>query len=514
MTPCARGLALADCCHKTSATSPTSENTVRTAEMPSPRQIIERLDAERASRVAPSLFDLDQVCFDAQRPFVASRARYQTACCTRRSGKTVGELAKLLDVLRAKPNAVGLYITLSRINAKRLAWETLKSLNAEWKLGGIANESELLLTLPNGARLYLTGCSDMGEVEKFRGLALAIVVIDEAQSFPTLLLQRLIDEVLTPALMDFNGLLVLVGTPGPVPVGYFHDCVVSPEWAHFSWSVFQNPHIERKSGRTPQSMLEDELRRRGVSQDDPVVQREWFGRWVLDPNALVFRFDPTINTRTPLTHERYVMGVDLGFDDADAISVLGWTEKRSPEVDLVHEWVGAKQNITALMGRVKEAYDKYKPLAVVADTGGLGKKIADEISQRTGIPIEAADKLRKLEHIELVNDAFRTHRLFVPADSRFAQDALLLEWDKTNPEKWTISERFHSDAADSLLYAYMRALAWLHVPPEKQPPPMNSPEWHEAEMARQRAEIESQLERQMESNRNEQHQSDNPLAWL
>lgn len=461
----------------------------------------------RQQRAQPPPFDLKRILFEQQRPFGTSRTRLQTACCTRRSGKTVGELVKVLDVLRSKPNSVGLYITLSRINAKRIAWETLKSLNADHKLGGEVNESELCLTLPNGARFYLTGCADMGEVEKFRGLALAIVVIDEAQSFPTLLLKRLIDEVLVPALMDFAGLLVLVGTPGPVPIGYFHDCVISSEWEHFAWSVFDNPYIKLKSGRDPQELLAEELKRRGVSAEDPVIQREWFGRWVLDPNSLVFAFDPKKNARLAPQHQECVMGIDFGFHDADAIDVLGWTTVDGPEVDLVYEWVGAKQSITPLMNRVREVYERFKPLAVVADTGGLGKKIAEEISARTGIPIEAADKLRKLEHIELVNDAFRTGRLWVPPDSRFAQDALLLEWDKTDPEKPKISDRFHSDTADGLLYAYMRALAWLHVDPAPEGPRKNTPAWFEAEAARQQAAFEIEAEREFRQNREEQREA-------
>lgn len=483
--------------------------------MSSPRDILARLEKlEAMSQQRRRRFDLTRVLFDKQLPFGVDEARFETACCTRRSGKTVGLLAKLLKTAEAKPGAVCLYITLSRINAKRLAWDILKSMNAEHGVGGVANESELCLTLPNAARIYLTGCADMGEVEKFRGLALAIVVIDEAQSFPSLMLQRLIDEVLTPALMDYAGLLVLVGTPGPVPVGYFHEACHSPEWAHHSWTVFDNPHIERKSGQTPQQLLDAELKRRGVTVDDPVIQREWFRRWVADPSNLVFKFDAATNTRAPLEHERHVIGVDLGFDDADAIDVLGWTERRGPDVDLVHEWVGAKQNITALAERIRWAYEKYKPLAVVADTGGLGKKIADEISMRTGIPIEAADKQRKLEHIEWVNDAFRTHRLYVPADSRFAQEAPLIEWDKSNPEKWAISERFHSDTADGLLYAFVKSLHWLHVPAGPPPPPMNSPEWYEAEVRRKQAEWDASLEEQMQRNRGEQRESNDAMDWL
>lgn len=474
------------------------------------------LDVARAIRNPPTpvRFDLAQALFDKQLPFGLARDRFQTACCTRRSGKTVGECAKLLDVALSQPDSVCLYITLSRINAKRLAWPILQRLNADWHLGGEALEGELCMKMPNGARIYMTGCADMSEVEKVRGLPLAIVVIDEAQSFPTAMLERLIDEVIAPALMDFAGLLVLVGTPGPVPVGYFHAACHSPQWRQFAWSVFDNPWIQRKSGMSPQALLEAELKRRGVTVEDPVIRREWFGEWVLDPNSLVFQFDPKTNTRAPQEHTEHVIGVDFGFDDADAIDVLGWSLDRSAEVDLVHEEVMPKQTITALCERVRWCWEKFRPLKVVADTGGLGKKIADEISQRTGIPIEAADKLRKNEHIEWVNDAFRTHRLWVPADSRFAQDALLLEWDKSNPEKWRWSDRFHSDTGDGLLYAYVEALNWLHVPSAPPPPRVGTPEWREWSQAQQQAELDAALERQMEQNRGDQRASDAPLDWL
>lgn len=446
-------------------------------------------------------FDLTKVLFEKQLPFGLASSRFQTACCTRRSGKTVGELAKLLAVALSKPDSVALYITLSRINAARLAWDILKKLNDEWKLGGVPGEAELRLAMPNGARIYLTGCADMGEVEKFRGLPLSIVVIDESQSFPTLMLKKLIDEVLSSALMDFNGKLVLVGTPGPVPVGYFYECVTSKAWEAFNWSVFDNPWILKKSGRTPRELLDDELKRRGVTEDDPVIRREWFGEWVLDPNSLVFRWDSKRNARPARRqHQHHVVGVDLGFDDADAIAVLGWSDD-GPDVDLVHEWVGAKQTVTTLMGQVKGVYERFKPLAVVADTGGLGKKVAEEITARTRIPLEAADKPRKLEHIEWVNDALRTDRLFAPLDSRFAQDCLLVEWDKSNPEKPKISDRFHSDICDAVLYAYVKALGWLHVPAEAPPPKVNTLEWFECQAAQQSQREEQEFQQAVEEAR-------------
>jgi len=228
---------------------------------------------------------------------------------------------------------------------------------------------------------------------------------------------------------------------------------------------------------------------------------------------LVFRFDLERNARPPRQHQHHVVGVDFGFDDADAISVLGWSDD-SPEVDLVFEWVERKQTISALTAKLQEVYERYKPLALVADTGALGKKIAEEIQQRTGLPVEPADKARKLEHIELLNDAMRTGRMFAPRASRFASDCQLVEWDRTRPEAPKISERFHSDICDSVLYAYMRCLAWLHVPESPKAPPRGSPEWHAAELRRAEQEQEQYWEQQQTYNKQQQDEERELTAWL
>jgi len=225
-------------------------------------------------------------------------------------------------------------------------------------------------------------------------------------------------------------------------------------------------------------MLEKVLRVRGLTVDDPGIQREWFGRWVLDSNALVFKYSPERNIYTSLPaglEWRHVLAVDLGHDDADAIVVLAFSDA-SPNVYLIEEHVEAKQTISALADRLDVLMSKYDPVALVMDTGGLGKKIAAELQQRRGLPVEAAEKKDKLAHIELVNDAFRTGRLFLPPGSRCGEDAMKVEWDRTTPEKPKISDRFHSDALDALLYGFRACLHWLHVPPAAPVAPPDSPE--------------------------------------
>lgn len=437
--------------------------------------------------------DFGAYCFEPQRAFVTSRAKFRTASCSRRAGKSEGSAALLLSTALQKAGSVSLYITKTRINAKRIIWKTLKALNTARQLGGTPKEAELCMELPNGSSIYLLGANNRDEIEKFRGLPIAVVVLDEAQILSDL--EVLIDEVLVPALMDFDGAVVLAGTPGPVPTGYFYSCTTNPEWEHHAWTVFQNPWIEKKSGKPPGQHLEEELKRRGVSADDPSIQREWFGKWVYDPNALVFRWSDAINGE--VEHPAFavgewecVVGGDLGFDDSDALCVLAWHPKR-PGLHLIHEDVMAKQGITALGDKLRALVDKYQPLSVVLDFGGLGKKIAEELTSRWALKVEAAEKTRKLEHIELLNDAMRTGIFRASPTSRFAKDCMLVEWDKSNPEKPEISERFHSDICDAVLYAHRRAKQWLSEPDPLPGPRLNSPEWHAAENARKRAELDA-----------------------
>jgi hypothetical protein len=456
-------------------------------------------------RIAARTPDLMSSLFGMQRRFVESDAVFTDATCSRRAGKTHGAATKLIKgYMKRGGRAPSLYFTLTRGTAKRNIWPTLLELNRRHNLGFEPNEADLVLKKAGQGAIYLAGIDNRSEIDKLRGTGWGEVVGDEAQAFPAYF-KELVEDVLVPSFMDHKGHLSLIGTPGPVPVGYFHEITQSDEWEHFRWTCFDNSHVDAAG------LLATTLKMRGVEESDPSIQREFFGRWAWDANSLVFRYDPTRNAyanRPEAQSWSYVIGVDLGFDDADAISVLAWSES-SPDIYLVDEWVGTKQSITDLGLRLAAFKAKYDPLDIVADTGGLGKKIADEISQRTGIPISAAEKERKLEHIELLNDALRSGRFYAKADSRFAQDAMLVEWDRTNPEKPKISDRFHSDICDSVLYAYRRAQHWLYEP-KAEVPEVGSNAWMNA-TEREMLEAAEAAVREQKAYRQE---LDDQMGWI
>lgn len=435
-------------------------------------------------------FNLSDVCFDKQVRFIEDPSKLKVAVCGRRAGKTYACAAYLLQIVLRIPNCKVVYLAITKDYARSLIWSTLSDINNQYSLGGKFLDSSSVATFPNGSEILVSGADTAAEVRKFRGHGLALVIVDEVQNFRTMVIEDLVENVLSKALYDYDGTLVLVGTPPPVPVGYFFDCdkgKMAGSFTHFKWNMFDNPHIKRKSGRTAEYLLQQDLKRKGVSINDPSIRREVFAEWATDTNALVFHYDYNINNYNTINNlTEYVIGVDIGFNDSDAIAVLGWSAAE-PTIYLVEEYIKAGQTVTDLAVIVNSLIEKYKPLKVVMDTGGLGKKIAEEIRKRYSLPIEAAEKVRKFEFIELLNDALRTGKFKAQSTSQFAQDTLLVEWDRSKTQKLVIKDTFHSDIADAVLYAYREALHWLYSPPIA-PIIKNTPEWYKA--------IEDQLEQE------------------
>lgn len=466
---------------------------------------------ERASRILRSQhqanLSLESLCFDKQLNFINDPCLFAMAVTGRRAGKTTACALHLLHTAISHSHSVCLYITLARTNAKKIIWPLLLELVRVNQLNVQINQSELALHFSNGSVIYVSGAATAGEIDRFRGLALTLVYIDESQSLPAYL-EQLINDVLVPACFDNKGKIRMIGTPGPVPVGFYYDAYSDPNWSQHHWTMFENPWIETKRGESAQSILEQELTRRGVTENDPTIQREIFGRFVVDTKKLVIDFEMTRNTFDTLLPGTYhhVLGIDVGFLDADAICVLAYSD-RSPTTYLIDERVTAKQGLTELVQQLEELRRKYNPHKMMIDEGGLGKKLAEEMRRRHAIPLYGADKVRKFENIEFLNDALRTKRFMVKRGSRFANDALLLEWDfdKSRPDKKVISDRFHSDIVDAVLYAFKESPAYSWQPPVIKPK-VGTPQWAKDE--------EDMMWEQSLEHAKEQEANNGNLEWL
>lgn len=422
--------------------------------------------------VNPLKFNIEEFLFKEQLDFVKDPARFATACCSVRSGKTTACAADLIDTALNMPGTTSMYITLARSSAERIIWPDLLRINREYQLNAEVNIAKLSLTFPikpphrTSSVIYLFGANDETQIEMMRGLSnVALAYIDESQAFRQFL-KSLIEDIITKRLYDTNGRCRMIGTPGPLLTGYFYDCCHTDSWAHHAWTMHNNPWLFKKSGKTPDELIAQDCARRGVTVEDPSIQRECFGRWKLDPNSLLLNYNPDINhyDELPPGDWIYILGIDLGHTDADSLSLLAFT-KQSPVTYLVEEIVTPNQLTDDLAKQIKGVHDGRRIRDIVADTGGLGKKIVEDLKDRYGFMIEPADKMGKIANYRFLDNALRTGNFKAKKDSRFAQDCNILERDndKSTPDKIVV--KGHSDAVDSCLYAFKLSPAYNYTPP-------------------------------------------------
>jgi hypothetical protein len=429
-----------------------------------------KLFEEAQRRLTYRPFTLEDYCFKEQLNFVLDPSRFKTAVCSRRAGKTMACAADLLHTALKGPYHNTAYITLTRTSAKRIIWPAIKELLKKYNIKHKIDNTELTIELETGSTIYVGGAKDMNEVEKFRGISLKKVYVDEAQSFRDYILETLIDDVLAYATMDVNGAVCMIGTPGPVPAGMFFKASHNPTWANHKWTILNNPWIKIKSGKSPEELLAEERKRAGIDETNPKYMREALGLWVVDLDSLVYHFNPEINTVLEMPTEKmdYVFGIDIGFNDADAIAVLGY-RPHDPRIYLVEEFVKSKQDITQLVHQIERLRDKYNPTSMVMDAGALGKKIQAELQSRFSLPITAADKTRKFEYIELLNDDLRNGRFQALPGSQFEDDSYKLEWEVRIGDKPRVSDRFHSDISDAILYGWKQCRHYGASPRQTSP---------------------------------------------
>ena len=410
-------------------------------------------------------FVLEEFLFKEQIDFVKDPAKYAVATCSVRAGKTTACAADLIDTALSKPGTTGCYITLARTSAEAIVWPELRRIDRDYKLNAEINLSKLTMSFPNGSWIRLYGGNEEAEIEKMRGLSnVALVYIDEAQAFRQHI-KNLVENIIAKRLYDTNGRCRLIGTPGPTQSGYFYECSQNPMWSHHNWTMHANPWLLKKSGLTPQELIDQDCQTKGVTIDDPSIQRECYGRWVRDESSLLLSYDHTKNHYDELPEDAYtyILGIDLGVNDSDSLSILAYSDA-SPVTWLVEEILTPNQLTDDLAKQIRSLEAKYGNMQMVADTGGLGKKVVMDLMYRYGFVIEAADKQKKIADYAFLNNALRTSMFKAKKETRFAEDCniLLKDRDKSTPDR--IIVKGHSDAVDSVLYAFALSPAYDYKP--------------------------------------------------
>ena len=445
-------------------------------------------DERLAARILTDLFG-------PQRAFVEDLSDRKGALCTRRAGKTFGVGRYLaLEGNTGRPGDC-LYLAPTRVDAKKLLWDGpdgLLAINREYGLDMRPDNSELKMTTANGSRIFLGGADKEQDIEKHRGPAYKLGVIDEPASFRPHL-EMLVRDVLEPATLDHMGTVALTGTPGRNLAGLFYDVTRNDSpgsrmerargWSVHEWSVRDNPHLPGAS-----DFIARQMERNGWTDASPAYLREYCGVWAREDSTLVYRFNPDKgyyrDLPADLAWER-ILAIDLGYDDDTAFReiLFSWD---APGVYL-GRWYKRGGMLVDEIARVVKEWEGTGGgyLAKVADTGGLGKTVVAELNERHGLDIKAAEKTSKVEYIQHFNADLASGRILVQEGDPIVSEWNALQWapDATGKGRFIEDPRQDNHLSDATLYGWREALHYLYEAPEIAPLP-GTTEAHRAEEKR------------------------------
>lgn len=174
-----------------------------------------------------------------------SEIQHDVIVAGRRTGKT--EFAAYRLLFRAlsdgkdHPDACRFYVAPTFRQAMRTIWPKLLNIGAPVITSTHQNNGEIRLV--NGQTITLLGADNP---EPMRGAKIADVVLDEYKDMRPYVLE----EIIMPALVDLDGTMTIIGTPGGR--NHFYDFYkkvelgLEEDWKAWHFTSFDNPMLSRR----------------------------------------------------------------------------------------------------------------------------------------------------------------------------------------------------------------------------------------------------------------------------
>lgn len=424
------------------------------------------IEFEKISRQKKTISFSDP-SFPKQHRFVEDDSTLIAAQCSRRAGKSQGICRKQLKECFRYQGSSQLYLGLTFATVRNILWKPiLLKINKDLNLGGVANESRLEVTFPNGSEIKLAGAdADPSQMEKFLGGSYRSCVIDEAGSFRQDL-NQMVYEMLLPAVSDWDGWIALTGTPTEITRGLFFDVTNGKHagWSVHKWNTYENPHMKEKWAKQVEMLRKNNPR----VEETPAFRRMYLNEWVIDTDSLCYKYDYLRNDSDAIPHQDplvHVIGVDLGFNDATAFSVLAYGEY-DPHCYVKFSYKKSAMIISDVAERIGFLIRKYNPVAIVIDNAS--KQAVEELRQKFVLPLIPAEKQGKAEFIEIMNSDFITGNIkLLPGAESLKKEYGALIWDKDKLPKRLEHPSCENHCADATLYAYRFCYQYRHQKKEE-----------------------------------------------
>jgi hypothetical protein len=369
------------------------------------------------------------------------------------------------------PGARCLFLALKRDNARRIAWDILSSLDAQYGLDANPNRTRLEFEYPGGGMIAIAGADYPQEfLDRYLGSQWDIVIIDEAGSFAPRTLDHLISVVIEPACMDRDGLMLMTGTPREIHDGPFFaatggqiesdsDYLAYKRWTSSAWNTGDNPHICDKWAAKIRELKQANP---GI-ESEPAFIREYLGKWSRCDGDLVYGvYAHNIGICEHEQGDRSIIGVDIGHDDPCAFVVGVYDPKKDRRLRIPYAYRQSGMLFDDIAMKLKELLLIYPGATIHMDYAW--KTITQDLRLRHGLPIIDAVKHGKHEAIRTLNTDFVNGDILL--DKTGAN--VLLEELRRLPKKykdggdWMEHPGFDNHCTDALLYLHRVAYHWIH----------------------------------------------------
>ena len=233
--------------------------------------------------------------------------RFKVVVAGRRFGKTYLALMWLC-LGNIEANERRWFIAPTYRQGKMIAFPVLRQI---FRGRAKINESELKVTLPNGAEICIKGADNE---DSLRGAGLNRVVLDEYAMFKTHVWQ----EIVLPMLATTQGDAMFIGTPD----GYnsLYDLYLKgqsdPEWMSWQYTTIEGGFV-----------ADDEIDRLKSNMDGRLYRQEMEASFETTGNRAAYNFDRDIHIKKAdgLTSERFI-GMDMNVDYMSAVIACVYTD--------------------------------------------------------------------------------------------------------------------------------------------------------------------------------------------
>jgi len=312
-------------------------------------------------------------------PFHARTQRWGCLVAHRRAGKTV---AAINDVIRAAATCKSSfplfgYIAPYRSQAKSVVWDYLKTFAEPIILD--SNESELTVTLMNGAKIRLFGADN---ADAMRGLGFDGIYLDEYGDFRP----SVWGNVVRPALSDKQGWCVFGGTPKGK--NQFWNIYETARQNPLEWFLLRLP--ASSSGLLPPSELaaaraqltEDQYLQEMETSFEASILGSFFGTELREAEEQGRVTTVAVDANVPV-HTAW----DLGYRDDTSV---WWYQVIRGEIHVIDFYSVSGANIEELAKVIEDRgykYGKhYLPHDAKAKTlASGGKSIIEQLAQHLGL---------------------------------------------------------------------------------------------------------------------------------